>query len=137
MGHKSRRHVPLVVNKDAINKTLFGETRAPSALLYNPPHAFLALRHSHTHKLARLLALSHALQLFFFRITRRTCLAVEKVERYLFFLIFLQIMRWSNGGFVFRRALARVVLSVIAKSFATTSRVSQSPPFAASLAVVV
>ena len=37
----------LVVNKDAINKTLFGETRAPSALLYNPPHAFLALRHSH------------------------------------------------------------------------------------------
>jgi hypothetical protein len=37
----------------------------------------------------------------------------------------------------FYRALARVVLSVIAKSFVTTFRVSQSPPFAASLVVVV
>ncbi len=35
------------------------------------------------------------------------------------------------------RVLARVVLSVIVKSFATTSRVSQNPLFAVSLAVVV
>ena len=33
--------------------------------------------------------------------------------------------------------MARVVLSVIVKSFATTSRVSQNPPFVALLAVVV
>jgi hypothetical protein len=38
---------------------------------------------------------------------------------------------------LYGRVLAKVVLSVIVKSSVTTSRVSQNPPFAASLVVVV
>jgi len=51
-------------------------------------------------------------------------------------LFIFPIMQSSDSDLL-HRALARVVLSVIAKSFATTSRVLQSLPFAASLVVVV
>ena len=62
------------------------------------------------------------------------CLAVEKVERY-FFLSFLLLLVVDNN--LSSRVLARVVLSVIAKSFVITSKVSPSQLSVVSPAVVV